>query len=435
MAFFLEALSQAREHRRTQLFSEWDSGGEDEEPDPEFALDSRLQGAAASLKDPEWLAATAPDFIAKVARQATPAQPVAGSPVQVVQQVFRVTLEDAAFGDACQPGLRFTVDTCLPRRTRAAAPPPGATSSSSSRRRRLAGAGSTTPTRRRSSTPDRPSSAPRRAASAERLARLAQPATDRAELTRRNSEQELQVLAARSVHKTKLSKEQAAERVAKMEAWESARQAKLDDARARKQFADAEEEESVAPQQYARNNILMSESEVSDVVGRLATPKRSRPGGGSGGGGGGGGGAKSEKVGGESNAAWSRDLRGSGPAAAPGNGGPGRGRVVAEERRRKKKGGGGGSGRVGRDKAAAAEEKQSAAAAAAAIAGVNPGGSDDGGGGGGPGSIFDKLTDSSGYTGAHRERFDKRGRGRGKLGRTSSEEKIADISQIVRASS
>lgn len=36
------------------------------------------------------------------------------------------------------------------------------------------------------------------------------------------------------------------------------------------------------------------------------------------------------------------------------------------------------------------------------------------------GSIFDKLTDSSLYTGAHRARFDQAGYGRGKEGRTSA---------------
>eukprot|EP00727_Mastigamoeba_balamuthi_P002689 m51a1_g12417 putative p25-alpha family protein (185) ;mRNA; f:739490-740463 len=38
----------------------------------------------------------------------------------------------------------------------------------------------------------------------------------------------------------------------------------------------------------------------------------------------------------------------------------------------------------------------------------------------GGGSIFDKLTDSSQYTGAHKERFDSDGQGRGKSGRTDS---------------
>lgn len=35
----------------------------------------------------------------------------------------------------------------------------------------------------------------------------------------------------------------------------------------------------------------------------------------------------------------------------------------------------------------------------------------------GGGSIFDKLTDSSQYTGAHKQRFDKNGNGRGMAGR------------------
>ena len=39
------------------------------------------------------------------------------------------------------------------------------------------------------------------------------------------------------------------------------------------------------------------------------------------------------------------------------------------------------------------------------------------GGGGGGGNIFDRLTDSSQYTGAHKHRFDAQGRGRGQAGR------------------
>ncbi len=33
-------------------------------------------------------------------------------------------------------------------------------------------------------------------------------------------------------------------------------------------------------------------------------------------------------------------------------------------------------------------------------------------------SIFDRLTDSSQYTGTHKHRFDETGKGRGKAGRT-----------------
>ena len=39
------------------------------------------------------------------------------------------------------------------------------------------------------------------------------------------------------------------------------------------------------------------------------------------------------------------------------------------------------------------------------------------GGGGGGGNIFDRLTDSSQYTGAHKHRFDKNGQGKGLAGR------------------
>eukprot|EP01043_Picozoa_sp_COSAG02_P015456 COSAG02_NODE_660_length_18763_cov_116.476425_7_plen_2551_part_00 len=49
------------------------------------------------------------------------------------------------------------------------------------------------------------------------------------------------------------------------------------------------------------------------------------------------------------------------------------------------------------------------------------------------GSIFDRLTDATAYTGAHKMRFDKQGRGRGKLGRQDSQAVISDISQIVNA--
>ena len=40
-----------------------------------------------------------------------------------------------------------------------------------------------------------------------------------------------------------------------------------------------------------------------------------------------------------------------------------------------------------------------------------------GGGGGGGGNIFDRLTDSSQYTGAHKHRFDRSGKGKGLAGR------------------
>jgi hypothetical protein len=49
-------------------------------------------------------------------------------------------------------------------------------------------------------------------------------------------------------------------------------------------------------------------------------------------------------------------------------------------------------------------------------------------------SIFDKLTDSSLYTGAHKQRFDASGKGRGLDGRDSGgvdRSKVTDISQIV----
>ena len=105
---FLEVLSQAREHRRAQLFSEWDSDGEESEPDPQFELDGRLQGA--QLKDPAWLAAAAPDFIAKVAAQAAPKAPAATeAAAEPPQQIFKLTLADSAFGDACATGLSFVV--------------------------------------------------------------------------------------------------------------------------------------------------------------------------------------------------------------------------------------------------------------------------------------------------------------------------------------
>ena len=49
------------------------------------------------------------------------------------------------------------------------------------------------------------------------------------------------------------------------------------------------------------------------------------------------------------------------------------------------------------------------------------------------GAIFDRLTDTAKFTGAHKERFDKCGRGKGKAGRTQEGETIGDISQIVGA--
>jgi len=91
--------------------------------------------------------------------------------------------------------------------------------------------------------------------------------------------------------------------------------------------------------------------------------------------------------------------------------------VVAEETGRKKKG----------SLLSAAEEKQAILARQAAKKKKTSGGAD----GSGP-SIFDKLTDSSNYTGAHKERFDKSGKGRGRQGRRSSEDRIEDISQITR---
>jgi len=45
-------------------------------------------------------------------------------------------------------------------------------------------------------------------------------------------------------------------------------------------------------------------------------------------------------------------------------------------------------------------------------------------------SIFDKLTDTSLYTGAHKARFDKNGKGKGASGRRSTD-KVSDLSQLV----
>ena len=47
-------------------------------------------------------------------------------------------------------------------------------------------------------------------------------------------------------------------------------------------------------------------------------------------------------------------------------------------------------------------------------------------------SIFDRLTDTSLYTGAHKHRFDADGRGRGIAGRTDGTGGIKDLSQITR---
>lgn len=41
------------------------------------------------------------------------------------------------------------------------------------------------------------------------------------------------------------------------------------------------------------------------------------------------------------------------------------------------------------------------------------------------------MTDTSKYTGAHKARFDKQGKGRGKAGRVSSD-KVGDLSDITR---
>lgn len=42
-----------------------------------------------------------------------------------------------------------------------------------------------------------------------------------------------------------------------------------------------------------------------------------------------------------------------------------------------------------------------------------------------------RMTDTSKYTGAHKARFDKQGKGRGKAGRVSSD-KVGDLSDITR---
>eukprot|EP01006_Ploeotia_vitrea_P011061 TRINITY_DN29524_c0_g1_i1.p2 TRINITY_DN29524_c0_g1~~TRINITY_DN29524_c0_g1_i1.p2 ORF type:complete len:201 (+),score=111.14 TRINITY_DN29524_c0_g1_i1:132-734(+) len=52
----------------------------------------------------------------------------------------------------------------------------------------------------------------------------------------------------------------------------------------------------------------------------------------------------------------------------------------------------------------------------------------------GGGSIFDRLTDPSQYTGAHKHRFDADGKGRGLAGRDMGNETlVSDLSQLTRA--
>jgi len=54
----------------------------------------------------------------------------------------------------------------------------------------------------------------------------------------------------------------------------------------------------------------------------------------------------------------------------------------------------------------------------------------------GSGDIFSRLTDPSKYTGAHKERFDKDGRGKGLAGRDmGNDQKVADLSQLTRGRS
>jgi hypothetical protein len=49
------------------------------------------------------------------------------------------------------------------------------------------------------------------------------------------------------------------------------------------------------------------------------------------------------------------------------------------------------------------------------------------------GNVYDRLTDSSKYTGAHKLRFDADGKGRGKAGRdNASNNNVNDLSQILR---
>eukprot|EP00766_Chilomastix_caulleryi_P000369 gnl/Chilomastix_caulleri/1358.p1 GENE.gnl/Chilomastix_caulleri/1358~~gnl/Chilomastix_caulleri/1358.p1 ORF type:complete len:181 (-),score=45.53 gnl/Chilomastix_caulleri/1358:19-561(-) len=47
-------------------------------------------------------------------------------------------------------------------------------------------------------------------------------------------------------------------------------------------------------------------------------------------------------------------------------------------------------------------------------------------------SIYDRLTDSSTYTGAHKHKFDESGHGLGKAGRDTGIDGINDLSQITR---
>jgi len=55
---------------------------------------------------------------------------------------------------------------------------------------------------------------------------------------------------------------------------------------------------------------------------------------------------------------------------------------------------------------------------------------------GGGGDIFSRLTDPSKYTGAHKERFDKDGRGKGLAGRDmGNEQRVSDLSQLTRGRS
>ena len=46
-------------------------------------------------------------------------------------------------------------------------------------------------------------------------------------------------------------------------------------------------------------------------------------------------------------------------------------------------------------------------------------------------SVFDKLTDSAGYTGASKQRFDRKGRGRGLAGRDSTDKSTQEEIQLV----
>jgi hypothetical protein len=48
-------------------------------------------------------------------------------------------------------------------------------------------------------------------------------------------------------------------------------------------------------------------------------------------------------------------------------------------------------------------------------------------------AIFDRLTDTSKFTGAHKERFDSDGQGKGKVGRTQEGDRVGDIYEIMGA--